>query len=111
MMATVRAVYAGELLTKADLQYELTVRQVQYTAEATTTVLLLLVREAGHRPVESKVLPSLACVAIYIKDQAGEFFAIFFKFSDIHESSLNCCVAQSIVEVQSSALSICDNAS
>ena len=80
MMATVRAVYAVELLTKADLHF---------SAEATTTVLLLLVREAGHRPAESKVLPGLTCEAIYSKEQAGELFAILSKFSDIHES----CVA------------------
>ena len=83
MMATVRAVYAGELLTKADLQYELTVRQVQYTAEATTPVLLLLLRDAVHRPVESTFLASLPCDAVYIKEQAGELLAILSDFTDI----------------------------
>ena len=88
MMATVRTVYAGELLTKADLQYELMVRQVQYSDEATTPVLLLLLRDAVHRPIDSTVLASITCDTIYIKEQAGELLAILSDFSDTHGLSV-----------------------
>ena len=75
MMATVRTVYAVELLTRADLQYELMVRQGQSSDEATTSVLLLVPREADHRPVDTSVLASITWDATYIKEQAGELLS------------------------------------
>ena len=88
MMATGRMVYAGELLTKADLQYELMVRQVPYSDDATTPVLLLLLRDEVHRPIDSAVLASMICDVTYIKEQAGELLSILSDFPDYHGFSL-----------------------
>ena len=88
MMATGRTVYAGELLTKADLQYELMVRQVSYSDDATTPVLLLLLRDEVHRPIDSAVLASMICDVTYIKEHAGELLSILSDFPDYHGFSL-----------------------